>query len=345
MQKISFKDDYSIGAHPRILQAIHNANKGIEESYGNDSYSKKAEKKIKKIFACQNSSVHFVSSGTQANLLVISAALKPYESVIAAHTGHIHLHETGAIEAAGHKINTIETKDGKLSPALIRKILDAHHTPPHMVKPKMVYISNATELGTVYTLNELENLSLFCRQNHLYLYLDGARLGNALTTNNDIKASDICKLTDAFYIGGTKNGGMFGEAIVIKNKQINENFEYLMKQKGALIAKSRYLGAQFEEFFHTNLYFELAKRANTQAKKLLDKLKPLNVKFDTINQTNQIFPILPSSVVRQLTKDFDFYIWENITGELQKIRLVTSWKTTDDEIDFFIDKIDNYLKS
>ena len=220
MPKYSFKNDYSEGAHEQILKALLNTNLDQDEGYGEDRYCKEAINLIGKKIQDPNASIHFVSGGTQANLIVISALLKPYQSVIAASTGHIAVHEAGAIEATGHKINTVETKDGKLTPYEVKSVID-FHTDEHMVQPKMVFISNSTEVGSIYNKKELTDLSQFCKKNNLYLYLDGARLGSALTSNkNDLTISDIAKLVDIFYIGGTKNGTLLGEAIVIINDNL-----------------------------------------------------------------------------------------------------------------------------
>lgn len=245
MYSYSFKNDYSEGAHPQILDALTETNNTQEAGYGYDQFSERAASIIRKKIENETAGIHFVCGGTQANLIVISALLKPHESIIAAETGHIATLEAGAIESTGHKINTVSTKNGKLKPTDIKKVLDKH-TDEHMVKPKAVFISNATELGTIYSLKELTELSYFCKIHRLYLYLDGARLGSALSADtNDLTLPDIAQLVDVFYIGGTKNGALIGEAIIIMHDNIKEDFKFYIKQRGALLEKEDYSGFNF----------------------------------------------------------------------------------------------------
>ena len=280
-----------------------------------------------------------VSGGTQSNLIVISAILKPYESVISANTGHIHVHEAGSIEATGHKINIIDTKDGKLTPQSLKLVLD-EHTNEHMVKPRLVFISNSTEIGTVYKKKEMEELSLFCKANNLLLYLDGARLGSALCSGeNDLTLSDLSKLTDVFYIGGTKNGALLGEAIVINNNNLKQDFRFHLKQKGALLAKGRVLGIQFIELFREDLFFVLAKHANSMSMKLSHAIKELGYNFLTESTSNQINPILPNEIIEKLNQKYAFYVWSKIDDKKSAIRLVTSWATKKEVVDSFIDDL------
>lgn len=269
-------------------------------------------------------------------MIVISAILRPYESVIAANTSHIYVHEAGAIEATGHKINTIKTEDGKLTPENIRSVID-YHEDEHMVKPKMVFISNSTELGTIYKKKELIGLSVFCKQNDLFLYLDGARLGSALTsTQNDITLPELSKLLDVFYIGGTKNGALLGEAIIINNKELKKNFRFHLKQKGALLAKGRILGIQFLELFKDDLFFKLANHANLMAQKLSMGIKNSGYSLLTKSVTNQIFPILPNKLIETMGKKYGFYVWSKTDKYNFAIRLVTSWATKEKFVDRFI---------
>lgn len=305
MTKYSLKNDYSEGAHSNILQALSQGNLHQEEGYGEDAFCSKAIKIIREKTKSPNADIHFVSGGTQANLIVISSILKPYESVIAATTGHIVVHEAGSIEATGHKINTIETENGKLTPRDIEPVLNFHEN-EHMVKPKLVFISNSTEIGSIYTKKELEELSSFCKQKNLFLYLDGARLGSALTSgDNDLGLADISKLVDVFYIGGTKNGALLGEAIVINNEKMKENFRFHLKQKGALLAKGRVLGIQFLELFKNDLFFELGKHANAMATKIAKSIEKQGYEFLTKPVSNQIFPILPNTLIEKLSKKFE----------------------------------------
>ncbi len=335
IMKYNFKDDYSEGCHPSILEMLSTTNFEQQNGYGDDEYSQKAKQLIKKQIN-NNADVHFVSGGTQANIIVISSALKPYESVIAASTGHIHTHEAGSIEATGHKINSVETHDGKIRTSDIQNILDEHVIIPHMVKPKMVYISNSTELGTIYKKQELEELSKFCKKNNLYLFLDGARLGSALTAKeNNLTLSDLSELTDIFYIGGTKNGALLGEAIVINNDKLKEDFAFSLKQKGALMSKGRLLGIQFGTLFENNLFFELANHANLMASKIAEELKNNNYKFLIEPESNQLFPILPNRLIEKLSIKYEFHIWEKIDENYSAIRIVTSWATTESSMKQF----------
>lgn len=337
---IYFKNDYSEGAHTRILEKLSETNLVQEKGYGNDSFSNEARKLIKKKINNEQADVHFISGGTQANLTVIGSILRPHESVIAPETGHICVHETGAIEATGHKINTVKTIDGKLTPELIAPVLVAHED-EHMVKPKLVFISNSTEIGTHYTKNELEKLSKFCKENDLYLYLDGARLGSALSVKDcDLTLETLSSYLDAFYIGGTKNGALLGEAIVLMNDDFKENFRFHLKQRGGLLAKGRLIAIQFQELFENDLYFELAKHANEMAALITDAVKSHGFEFLTESSTNQIFPILPNAVISELEKNYEFYVWAKKTKETSSLRLVTSWATTEENVKAFIDDLD-----
>lgn len=341
MKKYNLMNDYSEGCHHSILELLAQTNDNQQDGYGEDIYSQQAKNLIKNQIKNQKAKIYFVTGGTQANLIVISAMLKPHESVISAETGHINIHEAGAIEATGHKINAIFNNDGKVKPEDIQNILDEHITVPHMVKPKMVYISNSTEIGTVYKKNELEELSAFCKKNNLYLFLDGARLGSALTsTENDLTLADISKLTDVFYIGGTKNGALLGEAIVINNKKLQEDFPFHLKQKGALMSKGRLLGVQFMALFSNNLFFDLAEHANFMAKQISDAIKQKNYHFLIESPSNQIFPIFPNTLISKLEKNFDFYVWKKIDFKNSAIRIVTSWATKQEVVDEFISMLE-----
>lgn len=335
--KFSFKNDYSEGCHPQILESLLRNNLDQQAGYGEDDYSKKAKDLIKNKIEAQDADVYFVSGGTQANLIVISSILRPYQCVISAATGHILNNETGAIEATGHKILSIEKEDGKLFPSDIIPVLESHQNIPHQVMPKLVYISNSTELGTIYTKKELEDLSVFCKKNNLYLFMDGARLGHALTSEiSDLELKDIAQLTDVFYLGGTKNGALLGEAIIVNNKILQEDFAFNIKQKGALLAKGRLLGIQFLELMQNDLYFELAKNANQQAMKIKNALSKRGVQFLSDTYTNQIFPILDNQIIDVLSKKFEFYVWKKVDENLSAIRLITSWNTNNTAVEEFI---------
>ncbi|KEF37840.1 L-threonine aldolase [Schinkia azotoformans MEV2011] len=335
----SFKNDYSEGTHPRILQALVETNLEQLEGYGLDRYSLEAAELIKKKIERSDVDIHLLTGGTQTNLTALSAFLRPHEAAIAASVGHINTHETGAIEATGHKIVTVDAADGKLNPSHLRDVLDAH-IDEHMVKPKLVYISNSTEIGTIYKKSELEQLRAFCDENNLLLFMDGARLGSALCSKeNDVQISDLPWLVDAFYIGGTKNGALLGEALVICHDSLKDDFRFYMKQRGAILAKGRLVGIQFLELFRDDLFFELASHANKMADKLKEELAGAHISFLTDSPSNQIFPILPNAVISELQNKYDFHIWEKVDTENSAIRLVTSWATKEEAVAAFIEDI------
>ena len=339
----SFKNDYSEGAHPKILRALSATNLEQVDAYGEDCYSLEAISLIKKKIGRSDLDIHLLSGGTQTNLTALSAFLRPHEAVVSANTGHILVHETGAIEATGHKIISMETGDGKIGPVHVQYALDSH-TDEHMVKPKLVYISNPTEIGTIYTKTELTALSGFCRQRGLYLYVDGARLGSALCAKESgLQLSDLAVLVDAFYIGGTKNGALLGEALVICNDSLKEDFRFHLKQKGALLAKGRVLGLQFRELFQDDLYFRLAEHANEMASLLKNAIRDAGYSFLTQSPTNQIFPIFPNWLIDRLQKDYSFYIWSIIDPDYSSIRLVTSWATPPQAVQNFIDDMNHFI--
>lgn len=341
----SFKDDYSEGAHPRILNALIESNFKQATGYGEDEYSLEAIQLIKRKMNSTRVHVHLLCGGTQTNLTVISAFLKPHEAAVAANSGHILVHETGAIEATGHKVLACEVKDGKLTPGHVQAVLESH-TDEHMVKPKVVYISNPTEIGSIYTKGELEALSRFCQENKLLLYVDGARLGSALcSAENDLALSDLPRLVDAFYIGGTKNGALLGEALVICRDSLNEDFRYHIKQKGGLLAKGRVLGLQFLELFKDDLYFELANHANEMAGLLKTELAKAGFSFFTHSPSNQIFPILPDRLIAKLRENYEFYTWAKTDADHSAIRLVTSWATEKEAVLEFCRDLHQYCKN
>ncbi len=338
--KISFKNDYAEGCHPNILSALVQSNLSQEESYGADSFCQQATAIIRKKLAAPTSEIYYVSGGTQANLIIATALLRPHESIISANTGHIFTNEAGAIEASGHKIHSVPSESGKLTADGIVDILDQHQRAPHQLKPRLVYISNATELGTTYTYQELNDIHQCCQQHNLLLFLDGARLGQAIAaTNNDLNWQQIAAFTDVFYIGGTKNGALIGEAIVINNPTLQTDFAFIVKQKGALLSKSRLLGIQFYELFREDLYEQLAKHANAQAMKLKNAFHENGCNFLTDTFTNMIFPILRNEQIEILRSQFEFYEWKKITQEQSAIRIITSWATPDSHIDKFIESI------
>lgn len=330
---ISFMNDYSECAHPRIMKMLMEANYEQNAGYGEDIHSEKAREYIKEHLQNKDVDIHFIPGGTQTNLLVISSFLRPHQCVIAAATGHINVHETGAIEATGHKVIGIPVKDGKLTPDAVRQALD-YHTDEHMVQPKMVYISDNTEVGTVYTKAELNALHDICRKNELLLYMDGARLASALTSReNDMELNDIAELTDVFYIGGTKNGALLGEALVICNQDLKEDFRYLMKQRGAMMAKGFVIGMQFEALFQDRLFYELGQYANQRAEKIADTLITKGYSFYMPPCSNQLFPILSKEKITQLSEKYQFIVMDEIDEDHNVIRLVTSWATTKESVE------------
>lgn len=339
----SFRNDYSEGAHPNILQKLIQTNGTQQVGYGEDEYSREAKSILREKMNNKQARVHFVSGGTQANLLVIASLLRPHEAVISAQTGHIFVHEAGAIEATGHRVIAVKTADGKLRPSDIQQALEDYSLRPHVVKPRMVYISNSTETGAIYTKAELTGLSTLCRSRGLYLFMDGARLGHALTAiDNDLALPDITQLTDAFYVGGTKNGALLGEAIVFNTPELAPDFDYILKQKGALLAKGRLLGIQFLELFKDDLYFTLARHANTMAMKIVETMKELGYSFLAPTTTNQIFPVLPHGVIKRLEEKYLFYTWQKVDADHSAVRLITSWTTEEKIIDEFIEDLKSH---
>ncbi|HEY9124074.1 MAG TPA: aminotransferase class I/II-fold pyridoxal phosphate-dependent enzyme [Bacteroidales bacterium] len=332
----SFRDDYSEGCHPGILEALSTTNMSQQDGYGDDEYSLKAKQLIKKRIGNENADIFFVSGGTQANLSVIASILRPHEAVVAVRSGHIAVHEAGAIESTGHKVCVVDSSDGKIVSHQIKSLLEEHKDVPHMVKPRLVYISNSTEVGTFYTKAELADLYDFCKKNGMYLYLDGARIGMALSAkDNDLQFADLAVLTDVFYIGGTKNGALLGEAIVINNNVLKADFAFHLKQRGALLAKGRVLGIQFYELFKDNLYLELAQWANDMAQKLAKAIKNAGYQFYSQPATNQLFPIFPNELILKLEKEFSFYRWCRVDDKHTVIRLVTSWATREEAVEEF----------
>jgi threonine aldolase len=334
----SFKNDYAETAHPRILKAMLDTNMEQDEGYGLDRHSENARRSISQRLGkfAGKADIHFLCGGTQANLTAISAFLRPHEAVVAPGTAHICVHEAGAIEAAGHKILTTPAADGKLLPERLEEVLELH-SDEHMVKPRLVKISNSTEVGPVYKLKELEKIGGLCRKKDLLLYVDGARMGSALVSEgNDVALEDLCRLTDAFYIGGTKNGAMIGEAMILCNEELKRDFRYHIKQKGGLLAKGKILGLQFEELFRDDLFFDLARHANAMAQTIAAALKKKGYEFLTDSPSNQIFPILPNALIEKLQKDWAFYVWEKENEDRSSIRIVTSWATKKDAVEDFI---------
>jgi len=332
-----FFDDYSEGAHPQILAALTENHSQQDRGYSGDRFTDRANQLIREKIQKPDAAIHYVATGTQANIVSLVSMLKPFESVIAEENGHINVHETGAIEAAGHKINYVLGKNGKLNSAAIQSVLDGH-SGGQMVRPKVVYISQSTELGTIYSLAELRELFVFCQRQQLYLYIDGARLGHALASSEaDFSLADIAAHCDIFYIGGTKNGGLMGEAIVIINPVLQTDFAWHLRQRGALLSKGRSVSVQFAEFFREDLYTDNARHAVQLASKLAIGLRELGFQFMHPTPTNQVFPILPDALINQLQQRYGFHVWckAAIPGH-SVIRLVTSWSTPESAVHEFL---------
>jgi len=330
----NFKNDYSVGAHPQVLDAIHALNTEGNVGYGEDPYCSRASDLIRDLCSAPNAAVHFFIGGTSANLTAIAAFLRPWEAAIAPVSGHINVHEGGAVEATGHKILPIPTADGKLRPEDLVHTLSLNRGDTAMVYPRLVYISNSTEIGTIYSKKELTEISDFCKANNLYLFLDGARLGCALTSpDSDLTLADLAALCDAFYIGGTKNGALMGEAMVLTHPELHPHFFRMMKQQGAVLAKGFLLGAQFEALLRNGLYWDLAHHANALAQKLQTGLVEKGYPLLQHSPTNQIFPIFPNSLIPKLNELALFEVWDHPDDSHTTIRFVTSFATQEEDVE------------
>ena len=337
---ISFKNDYSVIAHPLIIKRLDELKDEVNDGYGEDIHTKNAVKLIQEKIK-RDSDIYFLAGGTVTNMISIASFLRPHEAVIAADSGHINVHETGAIEGTGHKIITIKNNNGKISAKEILEVLKGYPD-YHMVKPKLVFISNSTELGTIYQKAELLEIKKVCEENNLYLYLDGARLSVALD-KSDISLADYAKYTDAFYIGGTKIGSYFGEALVINNKALASDFKYLIKHYGGMLAKGFLPAIAFEVLFEDDLYFKLGHDQNEKADYLKNELSKIGVKFASDSKTNQIFPIFKKSIVEMLSKEFIFEKWGEYDKDSEVIRFVLSFQNKISDIDYLVSKIKEVL--
>jgi threonine aldolase len=332
MEKINLMNDYNLACHPRVLEAIGAASERTFVGYGLDEECAGAADMVRQLCGQPDADVHFMTGGTLTNLTALSAFLRPHEAVVAPAAAHIYVHETGAIEATGHKILTVPAKDGKAFTEDVRAVCEAH-TDEHMVRPKLLYISQTTELGTVYTKAELRELRRACDEFGMYFYIDGARLGYALASEAcDLTLPELASLADAFYIGGTKNGLLFGEAIVIRNPSLAQDFRHLIKQRGGLLSKGFLLGIQFRAILEDGLYFELARQANEAASKLACGLGEKGIPLLTDTLSNQVFPIALPDTLKRLEEHVHFEVWAREREEGTPIRFVTTWKTTDEEI-------------
>jgi len=334
---IYFNNDYSEGCHGAILEKLILSNLEQTPGYGMDDHCAAAAATIRHLCGRDDLAVHFLVGGTQANLTVIDAALRPHQAVVGALTAHINVHETGAVEATGHKVIALPSNDGKVTAQQINALIEGHNSDgakEHTAQPKMVYISNPTELGTIYTKQELSELSCVCHAYGLYLFMDGARLGYGLTArDNDLTLQDIASLCDVFYIGGTKVGALFGEAVVIGNPAIAEDFRYLIKQHGGMLAKGRLLGLQFDTLLRDDLYFTLSRRANDFADRLRAVFAELDYPLYIPGTTNQTFVIMPETVLSRLSENFTFTTEARIDPQHRAVRFCTSWATQEQNVD------------
>lgn len=344
---IRFNSDYTEGAHPLILQRLTETNMEQTTGYGEDEYCQKAAELIRNVIKAPNAYVQFLVGGTQTNTTVIASSLRPHQGVISAESGHINIHETGAIEATGHKVLSLPSLDGKLRAEQVENCIKAHladESMVHTVQPKMVYISNPTEYGTIYMKQELEAISKVCKKYGLYLFLDGARLGYGLACrSNNLDLPSIAAFCDVFYIGGTKVGALFGEAVVITNDTLKEDFRYNIKQRGGMLAKGRLLGLQFITLFEDNLYFQISAHAAMLADRIRETLDEMGIKFKIDSPTNQIFPILPDTLLEELKKEFAYTYDARIDATHSSIRFCTSWGTREEHVDALLKRIGELL--
>lgn len=335
---ISFASDYIAGAHPAVLQRLIDTNLESTEGYGSDKYCKSAIEKIRAYCDCPEADVYFLVGGTQTNQVVISTMLDDCEGVIAAQTGHIGVHEAGAIEYSGHKVLQLPCENGKLNAETIKEYLVNYYQDDsydHMVFPGMVYISYPTEYGTLYSKAELESIRDVCREYKIPLFVDGARLGYGLASDKcDITMADLAKLCDVFYIGGTKVGAMFGEAVVFSGNCAPKHFMTKIKQHGALLAKGRLLGLQFDTLFTDNLYMKIGRHAIDMAKQLRSLFEGKGYQFFIDSPTNQQFIILENNKMAELGEKVEFSYWEKYDENHTVVRFATSWSTTQEDIDY-----------
>jgi len=336
---IRFESDYLEGALPEIMDRLIKTNFEQTEGYGTDHYCAEAREKIKRECNAENADVHFLVGGTQTNMTVISAALRTHQGVLAAESAHIEAHETGAIEATGHKVLTLSSPDGRIRPQQVREYVLDHRADSsfeHIVQPAMVYISQPTETGTVYSLSELTEMSDTCRELGLLLFVDGARLACSLACEGTPTLSDLARLTDVFYIGGTKHGALFGEAVVIMNEEIKKDFRYIIKQRGGMFAKGRMLGLQFGALFTDNLYYRVGKKEVCLAASLRKGFEDKGIELYYNSPTNQLFPILSDEQLEKLSEKYSFSIQKKLSDGRTLTRFCTSWASTDEQIDGLI---------
>lgn len=339
---IRFESDYLEGALPEVMEALMRTNFEQTPGYGEDVYCERAARLIREKCQAPDAAVHFLVGGTQANFTVIAAALRPHQAVMAADTGHIAAHETGAVEATGHKVITLPSPDGKIRAEQVRACVEAHWadaTHEHQPQPAMVYISQPTENGTVYSLAELEEMSAVCREKGLYLFVDGARLGAALACS-DVALPDLARLADVFYIGGTKLGALFGEAVVITNEALARDFRYIIKQRGGMFAKGRLLGVMFETLMTDGLYERTGEREVALAMRLRRAFEAKGWPLLYDSPSNQQFPIVPDAALEKLAGKYSFSDWARTDGSHRAVRFCTSWATREEDVERLIADIE-----
>ncbi len=344
---IRFDSDYTEGCIPEILEAIARENYTQLQGYSEDPVSQRARERVKAACQAPDADVHFLVGGTQANTTIIAAALRPYQGIISAATGHIACHETGAIEATGHKVIDLSTTTGRLNAEQIRRHCAAHWANAsfeHIPQPAMVYLSHPAENGSLYSLAELEEIRAVCDEYGLILFLDGARLGYGLASPvTDVTLPDLARLTDVFYIGGTKVGALFGEAVVIRNNALKKDFRYMIKRHGGMLAKGWLLGLQFDTLLDQDRYLTIARKAVSQAMRIKEAFEKKNCRFFMESWTNQQFPILDNETLHQFDGKYAYSVWEPVDETHTAVRFCTSWATTDENVDALVADIDKFL--
>ena len=331
-----FSCDYAEGCHPKVLKALSESNLVSTPGYGEDKYCEEAKNKIREYIDCPNADIYFLVGGTQTNQVVIDSMLSNYDGVVAASTGHVAVHEAGAIEYSGHKVITLPAHNGKLDPAELKQMLIDHYadgSAEHMVNPGMVYISYPTEYGTLYSRDELEAVSSICKEYEIPLFIDGARLAYGLAAQDDLTMADIASYADVFYIGGTKVGALFGEAVVFTKGNTPKHMITQIKQHGALLAKGRLLGVQFDAMFTDDLYMEMGTHAIKQAAVIREALRNKNYQLFMENPTNQIFVVMENEALKIFGKNVAYGFWEKYDERHTVIRIATSWATTDEAVE------------
>ena len=335
---IRFECDYATGAHPKVLEKLVATNREECPGYGVDSHCARAAQLLRDLCRAPQADVHFLVGGTQTNMTVIAAALRPHQGVVCTQMGHINDHETGAVEATGHKILPVPAQDGKLTARQVAELCKAHYEDPsveHKVQPGMVYLSHPTEMGTLYTLEELEAIRRVCDQYHLMLFADGARLVYGLAAS-EVTLPDLARLCDVFYLGGTKAGLLFGEAVVITNDALKSDFRYLIKQRGGMLAKGRLLGVQFEALLENGLYREIGQKAVAQAQRLQKAFLDKGWELLLPTPTNQQFPVIPDRALETLNQKYSSCFWCKVGTDRTAVRFCTAWSTRDEDIDALI---------